>query len=219
MYDISIIICSYKHEKWIERCLRSVLNQKLLEKNSFEIILVDDCSKDKTQKIIKQYKHFPNLKIIKNKKNLGLPKSINLAMKKSSGRYLMRVDSDDYIQRYCLFMMKFFLDYNRHYQAVNCDYVKVNENEEILKRYNVQKNYIACGVMFRRECLFDLGLYDESFRMREGHDLLRRFLKKYKLGHLEMPLYKYRDHKKNRTKNKKTVKKYENFLKLKNLKK
>ncbi|MDC0346727.1 glycosyltransferase family 2 protein [Candidatus Pelagibacter sp.] len=215
MYDISIIICSYKHDKWIERCLRSVLNQKLVAKNSFEIILVDDCSKDKTQNIIKQYKHFPNLKIIKNKKNLGLPKSINLAMKKSSGRYLMRVDSDDYIQRYSLFMMKFFLDYNRHYQAVNCDYIKVNENEEILKRYNVRNNYIACGVMFRRECLFDLGLYDENFKMREGHDLLKRFLKKYKLGHLEIPLYKYRDHKTNRTKNKVSVKKYEKILRLK----
>ncbi len=215
MYDISIIICSYKHEKWIERCLRSVLNQKLIKKENFEIILVDDCSKDKTKNIIEQYKHFKNLKIIINKKNFGLPKSINIAIKKSSGRYLMRVDSDDYIQRYCLFLMKFFLDYNRHYQAVNCDYVKVSQNEEFIKRYNAKKNQIACGVMFRRECLFDLGLYDENFKMKEGHDLLNRFLKKYKLGHLEMPLYKYRNHEKNRTKNKIILKKYEKILKLK----
>jgi glycosyltransferase involved in cell wall biosynthesis len=217
MYDISIIICSYKHDKWIERCLRSIFNQKLINKENFEIILVDDCSKDKTEKIIKQYKHYKNFKIIKNKKNLGLPRSLNIAMKKSSGRYLMRVDSDDYIQRYCLFMMKFFLDYNRHYQAVNCDYLKVSENEEPIKRYNSKKNPIACGVMFRRECLFELGLYDENFKMREGHDLLERFLKKFKLGHLELPLYKYRDHKKNRTKNKNILKKYDKFLKLKNV--
>ena len=92
MYDISIIICSYKHDKWIERCLRSIFNQKLINKENFEIILVDDCSKDKTEKIIKQYKHYKNFKIIKNKKNLGLPRSLNIAMKKSSGRYLMRVD-------------------------------------------------------------------------------------------------------------------------------
>ena len=51
--------------------------------------------------------------------------------------------------------------------------------------------------------------------MREGHDLLKRFLKKYKLGHLEIPLYKYRDHKTNRTKNKSVVKKYEKILRLK----
>ena len=216
MYDISVIICSYNHEKWIERCLRSIFNQKIINNEKIEIILVNDCSTDKTKKIIKNYKNYKNLKIINNKKNLGLPKSLNKAISKSSGRYIIRVDSDDYIQRYCLFTLKFFLDFNRHYQAASCDYLKVTETEETIKRYKSKQNPIACGIMFRRECLFFLGLYDEKFKMREGHDLLKRFLKKYKLGYLELPLYKYRDHKNNRTKKKKFLKKYDKFLKLKN---
>ncbi len=214
--EISIIVCTYNHEKWIERCIRSVLNQENISKSKLELIIVNDKSKDKTSNILKKYKTIKNIKVIENKKNLGLPKSINKAIKISSGRYIMRVDSDDYIQRNCVFFMKFFLDYNRHYQAVSCDYIKVNKNEEYLKRYNSIKNQIACGILFRKECLFDLGLYDEKFKMREGHDLRRKFLKKYKLGHLELPLYKYRDHELNRTKNKKILSKYQKKLNKKN---
>ena len=50
--------------------------------------------------------------------------------------------------------------------------------------------------------------------MREGHNLKERFIKKYKIGRLELPLYKYRSHEKNRTKNKINLKKYDNMLKL-----
>lgn len=210
--EISIIVCTFNHEKWIERCVRSILNQENIDKEKLEVIIVNDKSKDQTSEILKKYKNFKNMKVIENKKNIGLPKSINKAIKLSSGRYLMRVDSDDYIHRNCVFFMKFYLDFNRHYQAVSCDYVKVNKNEEYLKRYNSIKNQIACGILFRRECLFDLGLYDEKFKMREGHDLRNRFLKKYKLGHLELPLYKYRDHDSNRTKNKVVLARYNNKL-------
>ena len=75
---------------------------------------------------------------------------------------------------------------------------------------------IACGVMFRRECLYDIGLYNEKYRMREGHDLRRRFLKKFKIGHLELPLYKYRHHETNRTKEKQNLSKYDKMLESEN---
>ena len=49
--------------------------------------------------------------------------------------------------------------------------------------------------------------------MREGHDLRKRFEEKFSIGHLNIPLYKYRFHEKNRTKNKKNLIKYEKMLK------
>lgn len=210
--SISVIVCTYNHDKWIERCLRSILNQEVLKKNEFEIILVDDFSQDSTQQVLKKFNNEENLKIIINDENIGLPASINKAMQDSSGRYIVRVDSDDYVQRFFLHHMKFFLDYNRHYQAVCVDYLRVNENEEVFDRGNGLTDEIACGVMFRRECLFDIGLYDEKYSMREGHDLRRRFLKNFKLGHLELPLYKYRDHADNRTKNIGNLKNFDDIL-------
>ena len=182
--SVSIIVCTYNHGKWIERCLRSLLNQNFIESDDFEIILVDDCSQDSTSEVLSKFSEEKNLKIIANKENIGLPASINKAMQESKGRYVVRVDSDDYVQRSFLYHMKFYLDFNRHYQAVCVDYLKVDENEEVLSRGNGMIEEIACGVMFRRECLFDIGLYNEDYSMREGHDLRRRFLKEFKLGHL-----------------------------------
>ena len=48
--EISVIVCAHNHDKWVERCIRSIKNQVNLEKNEVEIILVDDGSKDHTQK-------------------------------------------------------------------------------------------------------------------------------------------------------------------------
>ena len=211
--DISVIICTYNHDKWIERCVRSVKNQIIINKQEIEIIIIDDGSKDNTKKVIANLKTIADIKFISNKKNLGLPKSINIAIKAASGRYIVRVDSDDYVSRNFLYLTKLFLDKNREYQAVAVDYYKVTDNEKIIKKVNCFKEEIACGVMFRKETLFDIGLYNESFKMREGHELKKRFKEKFNLGRLEFPLYKYRQHAENRTKKKKILKKYDNLLK------
>ena len=211
--DISVIVCSYNHEAWIERCIRSLLNQNYLNKNSYEIILIDDKSNDSTSNIIKNFSDFENIRIYKNKKNLGLPKSLNKAIKLSKGRYVIRVDSDDYAQRNFLFLAKLFLDMNREYQAVAVDYIKVDNFETNLSKENCFKKEIACGIMYRKECLIKIGLYNEKFKMREGHEINKRFKKKYKIGRLELPLYKYRMHDKNRTKNIKKVIYFDKLLK------
>jgi len=211
--DISILVCTYNHASWIERCIRSLLNQNYINSKDFEIILVDDCSKDETQQILKNFDDIDNLKIIRNKKNLGLPKSLNKGIKYARGRYLVRVDSDDYVSRNFLFLMKLFLDMNRDYQAVAVDYVKVDQFEKLISKENSLKKEIACGIMYRRECLINIGLYNEKFKMREGHEINKRFKKKFKIGRLEFPLYKYRMHNKNRTKNIKKVNYFDKLLK------
>ena len=212
--EISIIICNFNHAKWLERCLRSVTNQELIDQSMYEIILVDDKSNDSSLKVIQNLKKSIDFKLIKNHSNIGLPKSLNKAIKVSLGRYIVRIDSDDYVARNFLYLSKLFLNYNREYQAVAVDYVKVDALENQISKHNVFKEEIACGITFRKECLFDIGLYDTKFKMREGHNLKERFIKKYKIGRLELPLYKYRSHEKNRTKNKINLKKYDNMLKL-----
>lgn len=199
--DISVIVCSHNHDKWIERCIRSITHQEHIPSHTYEIILVDDGSHDDTDRVLSNLEFLPNLKIIKNEKNIGLPNSINRAIRLALGRYIIRVDSDDYISRHCLFLMKFFLDMNRKYQAVAADYVVVDEFENVIRKVNCFEEHIACGILFRKECLFDIGLYNEEYKMREGHELRKRFENKFKIARLEYPLYKYRDHRANRTKN------------------
>jgi glycosyltransferase involved in cell wall biosynthesis len=194
--------------------LRSLLLQEHINNFEYEVIIIDDFSKDNSLKVIKNF-HHENIKIFKNNKNLGLPKSINKAIRLAKGRYIVRVDSDDYVSRNFLYMCRVFLNLNREFQAVAVDYYKVKDSEELIKKTNCFKEQIACGVMFRKECLFEVGLYNDKFQMREGHDLRKRFEKKFQVGHLNLPLYKYRFHVKNRTKNKKKLNKYNKLLKKK----
>jgi glycosyltransferase involved in cell wall biosynthesis len=210
--DISVIVCCFNHEKWIERCLRSLLLQEHIKSQDYEIIVINDFSKDNSLKVINNFK-YDNLKLYNNKSNMGLPMSINKAIKIAKGRYVVRVDSDDYVSRNFLYLCRVFLNLNREFQAVAVDYYKVKDSEELIKKVNCFEEEIACGLMFRKECLFEVGLYNDKFKMREGHDLRKRFEEKFSIGHLNIPLYKYRFHEKNRTKNKKNLIKYEKMLK------
>jgi len=210
--DISVIVCCFNHEKWIERCLRSLLLQEHIKSQDYEIIVINDFSKDNSLKVINNFK-YDNLKLYNNKSNMGLPMSINKAIKIAKGRYVVRVDSDDYVSRNFLYLCRVFLNLNREFQAVAVDYYKVKDSEELIKKVNCFEEEIACGLMFRKECLFEVGLYNYKFKMREGHDLRKRFEEKFSIGHLNIPLYKYRFHEKNRTKNKKNLIKYEKMLK------
>ena len=188
--------------------------QEHIKNSDYEVIIIDDFSKDNSLRVIKNFEH-ENIKIFRNNKNFGLPKSINKAIRIAKGRYIVRVDSDDYVSRNFLYMCRVFLNLNREYQAVAVDYYKVKDSEELIKKVNCFKEQIACGVMFRKECLFEIGLYNDKFQMREGHDLRKRFEKRFQVGHLNIPLYKYRFHEKNRTKNKKKLVRYNKLLKKK----
>jgi GT2 family glycosyltransferase len=98
-----------------------------------------------------------------------------------------------------LHLLHGFLRENRYMDAVACDYLLVDEQEEVLARNNCLTDPIACGIMFRTEQLIDIGLYDESFLLHEETDLRMRFLKKHTIHRLELPLYRYRRHANNST--------------------
>lgn len=97
MKEISIIIPCYNTQEYIEKCLDSIVGQ--LAGFNYEIILIDDCSKDNTAKIIEDYtaNHEHNIVFIKNEKNLGAGASRNKAVKAAKYDYISFIDSDDYI--------------------------------------------------------------------------------------------------------------------------
>ena len=88
---ISIIIPTYNREKYILNSIQSILNQTFFD---IEIIIIDDCSNDNTDKIIKSIKD-NRIKYLKLKKRQGAPYARNLGIKLSSGRFIAFQDSDD----------------------------------------------------------------------------------------------------------------------------
>ena len=83
----------FNSEVTLPNSIESILNQNY---TNLELLIVDDCSTDKTFKILKQYQDLDKrVKIFKNQKNIGLTKSLNILIKHSTGEYLARQDSDD----------------------------------------------------------------------------------------------------------------------------
>ena len=202
-YSITVLVPIFNQEKYIGRCLRSLLSQNY-NKNLYEIIVINDGSIDRTSYALDLFKG--DIKIIKNKKNLGLPASLNLGIKKSKSEFIVRVDSDDYVNSNFLNVLKLYLEFNKNIDAVACDYLRINDKEKVLSRENCLKKPIGCGIMFKKKQLIKIGMYDETFLMNEERDLRIRFLKKYKISRIEIPLYRYRKHEKNMTNDKKKMK-------------
>ncbi|NBJ94043.1 glycosyltransferase [Parablautia muri] len=94
MNKISVLMCVYDTPvNYLQEAIDSILNQNFSE---WEMIIVDDGSNQQTVEVLKKYAKKNNqIKIIRNKQNLGLTKSLNIGLKKCSGRYIARMDSDD----------------------------------------------------------------------------------------------------------------------------
>jgi glycosyltransferase involved in cell wall biosynthesis len=195
---ISVIVAAYNQETHIGRCLRSLLHQTLPHEH-YEIIVIDDGSTDRTPFALALF--HDAIRAIRNERNLGLPAAINRGIREARGKYIVRVDSDDYVNANFLNFLWFFLDQNPHVDAVACDYWLFNDQEEWLERVDCMVRPIACGIMFRKEQLVEIGMYDENFRCREDQELRIRFEKKYTIRRLELPLYRYRRHENNLTNN------------------
>jgi len=200
--SVSVIVAVYNQERFIGRCLRSLLDQTMPHKD-YEIIVINDGSDDRTQYALELFCDPSDsiVKVITNKKNRGLPAAVNQGIKASRAPYVVRVDSDDFVNINFLNFLHFYLEVNKFADAIACDYYLLNDQEKVLGRGSSADDPIACGIMFYKEHLFDIGLYDESFQCNEEIEMRIRFEKKYNIHYLELPLYRYRKHDSNLTNN------------------
>jgi len=95
-YDLHIIVPCFNNEEYISKCLDSIFKQKT--KFNFFVTVVNDGSTDKSFEIIDSYNHLQNIEII-SKKNEGISSARNSALAKIRGKYIMFIDSDDYVAK------------------------------------------------------------------------------------------------------------------------
>ena len=98
MKKISIIIPCYNVEKYLTKCLDSIINQTY---SNLEIICVNDGSTDNTLNILKEYKAKDDRIVVINQKNRGLSGARNTGLKYAKSDYIMFVDSDDWLEHSC----------------------------------------------------------------------------------------------------------------------
>lgn len=160
---ISVIVAVYNTEKYIEKCIKSLLNQTY---PNLEIIIVEDGSTDDSKKILKKYSDNEKIKIIYNEKNCGLSYSRNVGLKYASGDFIGYIDSDDYIDLDYYEKLMVSIEENKSEIAL-CDMKVVYEDtgaEQISKcytgeafnLYNVINNGLvasACNKLFKKDLI------------------------------------------------------------------
>lgn len=179
MKKLSFIIPLYNSAKWMDKCLRSVLNQDIpLEQ--MEIICVNDGSPDNSADIAREYvKEYPDTIVVLDQKNQGPSGARNTGMRRAMGKYLCFVDPDDFVEpnvygKLVQQMENENLDMLRfNYQIVNEEYKHV-EKREFEKQFNYSPQLmsgteflatrldIACHIwryMYRREIITENGIW------------------------------------------------------------
>ena len=206
---VSVIIPVHNQEMYIGRCLRSLLKQTL-DPDDYELIVINDASTDNTAKALSPF--MGDIRYYENDTQKGLPAALNIGIGNAKGWFIVRVDADDYVHWEYLNILSMHLMYNHDIDAVACDYQVVNDHQDVLAHKNSLEEPIGCGVMFRIDQLIDIGLYDEGFLAREEEDLRIRFLEKYSIARVQLPLYRYRRHENNLTNNVTHMQKYSEKL-------
>ena len=136
---LSIVIPVYNTEKYLEKCLASCVNQEV-EKADYEIVVVDDGTKDNAMAIALRYQeNYPNIKIF-SQENAGLSAARNMGLSHCSGDYVWFVDSDDYIEEGSLSLIFNKIEDN---PDVICIQAKRSDEETARNRFsgNVQNGF------------------------------------------------------------------------------
>lgn len=135
MKKVTLIVPVYNSEEYIGKCLESILKQTYQD---FEIMVVNDGSKDNSQKVINYYKeNFPDKIITIEQENKGVSKTRNESIRKAKSKYIMFIDNDDYLdQDYIETFVKTAEEGD--YDAVFAGYRRPNENKKIIKKMELK---------------------------------------------------------------------------------
>lgn len=186
---VSVVIPMYNAAKTIERALNSIKDQTL--KCNYQIIVVNDGSKDNSQEIVEKYiADNPQLNIVLiNQLNGGVSKARNTGLKHASGNFIALLDSDDY-------WLKNKIDRQMQYFTQGYDFVCALRNNDLITfPYKIENNIAKISLrkllfkvvgqtstaLFKKEILDDIGLFDENQKYSEDANLWMRISLKYKM--------------------------------------
>lgn len=210
MIKVSVIVPIYNSEKYLEKCLDSLVNQTLKD---IEIILINDGSTDSSKDIILKYKEQYNNIILIDKQNEGIGKARNDGIKKASGEYITFVDSDDYIK---INMFEDFYNYSKKHEMdmVTGTYYKVKNGKESIFKYSKFKTgniktspsilfsieYGPCAKFYKRKMIIENNILFEENKKYEDFPFVSKCLLKSKLiGQITESYYYYVIHENSET--------------------
>ena len=203
---VSVYIVNHNYGRYVERAIGSVLAQSFQD---YELLIIDNGSVDGSREVIERYARHEKV-VTFFQDNLGLNRTNNVAINRSTGRYVIRLDADDYLHENALEVLAGALDRRPDVGLVFPDYFLVDADDNVLdvvQRHDFdevtlldQPAHGAC-TMIRRECLEALDGYDESYHCQDGWDIWVRFIGRYGVANVNLPLFHYRQHGSSLTRN------------------
>jgi glycosyltransferase involved in cell wall biosynthesis len=193
---ISVIIPTYNRECVIKNSIQSVLNQTY---HNLEVIVVDDCSSDNTELLIKEIRD-PRLKYYKLEKNKGACFARNFGFEKSRGNIIGLHDSDDVwhkdkIEKQMYLLEKGGFDFvfcgmNRILESGEKFYYpdSKNINEANFYLQELCENIMSTQTMLMKRIVFESVKFDESFKRYQDWDFAIRVSRVFKIGYLKEAL-------------------------------
>ena len=141
--DLTFIIPIYNSEKFIGKCLDSLLSQKT--EYNYNIICIDDGSNDESLKVLREYESKNSIIKVFTQKNSGIAETRNFGINHITGKYVAFVDSDDFVSNdYAQKLLK--ISYETNADIVRCNYYEYNvEKERIIKTAKEKKNIVIKG--------------------------------------------------------------------------
>jgi CMP-N-acetylneuraminic acid synthetase len=200
MVKVSVYIPCHNYGHYVDQAVKSIFNQIFTD---WELIIINDGSTDQTIEIIDKYRNDKRVTIIDQEKK-GLNITNNIALRLASGKYIMRLDADDYLDENALLVLSSVLDSKPDIGLVYPDYYHVDEEGEVIEHIRRKKLFEevelldlpahgAC-TMFRKEILLELGGYCEDFSCQDGYEIWLRFIDRNRPYNVNVPLFYYRQH-------------------------
>lgn len=170
MKKISIIVPVYNGEKYLERCIDSVLNQSY---KNFEVLFLDDGSKDNSLKILKEYEKKDSRIKVYHHDNVGVAKTRNEGIKRATGEYVTFLDNDDYLDKDFL---KNYLEKCLNYDFIIGGYKRISNKKVFLKKilksngFSKYENVAPWGKLIKKQFLIKNKI--EFFSYPIGEDII-----------------------------------------------
>ena len=195
---VSVIMSEYNtEEKLLIRSIESIIKQTY---KNIELIIIDDCGRNNVKKIVSKIND-PRIKVYKNKENSGLVYSLNKAIKKSSGKYIARMDTDDYSYPQRIELQVNFIEKNKIYDIIGAnatiydgekEWGKTTGCGEITRKQLLNGcSLIHPSVMYKKSVIESIGGYQDYKRCEDYATWIEAIINGYKLYKMSDIVIKY----------------------------
>lgn len=207
----TVVIPTYNRAKFIRKAINSVLKQT---SKDWKMLIIDDASTDNTRKKVEKYLYHPNITYYRMEKNSGIGKVMNQALSMVDTPYLLQLDSDDWLPKRTLAIIKKYIRKSKKSTALFYGNVKIWRvrrgkyyNPFLVKHKHFRNKYqflkynrwMVAPRCYRVEALREVGGWDTSDkyegRIMEDRRIILRLIEKYRVRYINRKLYNRTKHK------------------------